>query len=201
MPHAENQTLPDLTSGWRRGVVLQSGWWPHTIHWLNPAGRVLPAKSWGASLQAQAPLHPDRSVNQGTPEIPQDHMLLCSHGQTLPVPSCLEEERYPGSCFHDATHGPALLFFLRKEMNFHVNDYWCWRSHATKHFQSSNVSLCSSLIEADMSSFTIYCWCVLQAAYDFYIRTQMKVISVHMTVWVFNENIIYCIDSEIIFVC
>lgn len=50
---------------WWRGVSLQSGWWSHTIHWLDPAGGVLPGKPWGAALQAKAPLCPDHPVNKG----------------------------------------------------------------------------------------------------------------------------------------
>lgn len=115
VPHAENQTLSDLTceynllfgytmffllifqnylhiltrmfskssisrvcmcasstagGRWRR-VIPQSGRRPHAVHWLDPAGGVLPAKPRGVALQAQTPLCPDHPVNKGPQETPE----------------------------------------------------------------------------------------------------------------------------------
>lgn len=66
--------------GWWRGVILQSGWGSHTIYRLDPVGGVLSAKPRGAALQAQAPLCPDRPVNQGEPRGPRGPMCTLTLG-------------------------------------------------------------------------------------------------------------------------
>lgn len=131
---------------WRRGIP-QPGWRSHTVHWLDPAGGVLPAKPRGAALQAQTPLCPDRPVNEGPQRPPRAHMHLNSgafldkHSQC----SCALKKKDTQTNWtamltettviaHRRPHcgaRPLVIFLLEKKLNLtidcRITDYMCWR--------------------------------------------------------------------------
>lgn len=129
--------------GWWRGAILQSGWWSHTVHRLDPVGGVLPAKPWGVALQAQTPLCPDHPVNEGPKTPPRAHMHLNSgafldkHSQC----SCaLKKKDIPTNWTAMLTETTVIIHyrpyfsFFRKKLNLTgdciITDYMCWRSSA-----------------------------------------------------------------------
>lgn len=104
--------VSSTVDGWGRGGLLQSGWWSHTVHWLDPVGGVLPAKPRRVALQTQTSLCPDHPVNPGDPQL---HFSGHSQPWRIKILRLINQPKFPATTIvHIVVQVPLLFFFWRK---------------------------------------------------------------------------------------